>query len=107
MEKETIIKYYNYTSPFYKFFYHGDSYGIHYGFWDKKTRNHKEALLNTNKFLAEKAALKSDDIILDAGCGIGGSAVWLAKNYNAHVVGITLSDIQLKEAKKYHKALKI
>jgi len=100
MNKEIIKKYYDYTLPFYKIFYHKDSNGIHYGFWDEKTKNHQEALLNTNKFLAETVGIKSDDIILDAGCGIGGSSIWLAKNYNVKVIGITISEKQITEAKK-------
>ncbi len=99
MDKETIIKYYNYTLPFYKFFYHKNSNAVHYGFWDESVNNHQEALLNVNKFLAETANIKSDDVVLDAGCGVGGSAIWLAKNYNTKVVGITISDKQLEEAK--------
>ncbi len=99
MDKETIREYYDYTLPFYKFFYHKDSNAVHYGFWGGNVRNHREALLNVNKFLAETVNVKSDDVVLDAGCGVGGSAIWLAKNYNTHVVGITISEKQLKEAK--------
>jgi ubiquinone/menaquinone biosynthesis C-methylase UbiE len=39
-------------------------------------------------------------LILDAGCGIGGSAIWLAKKYGARVIGITLSDNQLRQAQQ-------
>lgn len=99
MDKETITKYYDYTLPFYRFFYHKDSNAVHYGFWDENVKNRQEALLNVNKFLAETVNVKSDDVVLDAGCGIGGSAIWLAKNYNVHVIGITISEKQLEEAK--------
>lgn len=100
MNKETIIKYYDYTLPFYKFFYHQNSNAVHYGFWDKDIKNHQEALLNVNKFLAKIANLKTGDIILDAGCGIGGSAIWLAQNFNVKVIGITISNRQVVEARK-------
>ncbi|NEV94632.1 methyltransferase domain-containing protein [Psychroflexus sp. YR1-1] len=100
MSKKDIIEYYDYTLPFYKYFYHGDTHGIHYGYWDSKTKNHNEALLNTNQFLSEKALIKSDDYILDAGCGVGGSSIWLAKNYKTRVAGITLSERQVKKAEK-------
>ncbi len=99
MDKEVIQKYYDYTVPFYKLFYHGNTNAVHYGFWESSVKNHQEALLNVNKFLAETVGIKSDDAILDAGCGIGGSAIWLAKNYNVKVVGITISEKQLEEAK--------
>ena len=100
MSKKDIIEYYNYTLPFYRLFYHGNTQGIHYGYWDSETKNHNEALLNTNQFLSEKAQIKSDDYILDAGCGVGGSSIWLAKNHKARVAGITLSERQVKEAEK-------
>lgn len=99
MDKEIIAEYYDYTLPFYRFFYHKDSNAVHYGFWDERVKNHQEALLNVNKFLAETVNVKSGDVILDAGCGIGGSTIWLAKNYGAKVIGITISDKQLEEAK--------
>lgn len=100
MDKATIVKYYNYTLPFYRFFYHRKSHAVHYGFYDEKTRNHQDALLNVNKFLAETVDIKSGDLILDAGCGIGGSAIWLAKNFKIKAVGISISERQITEAKK-------
>jgi len=57
-------------------------------------------LLNTNKFLAEQADIKPGERVLDAGCGVGGSAFWLAKNRGVHVTGITLSERQLAKAKE-------
>lgn len=106
MDNQTIRDYYDYTLPFYKWFWHGDSesYALHYGFWEKGTKNLKEALLNTNKFIADKVNLTSNDTVLDAGCGIGGSSIWIAINYKAKVVGITLSDKQVKKAKQLAEA---
>lgn len=100
MDKQTIISYYDYTLPLYRLFYHGESNAVHYGFWDESVKDHREALLNVNKFLAETAEIKPGEKVLDAGCGIGGSAIWLAKNYNVKVTGITISEKQLAEAKR-------
>lgn len=100
MDNRTVKEYYDYTLPFYRFFYHKSINAIHYGFWDNDVKDHKEALLNVNKFLAETVNIKSGDVILDAGCGIGGSAIWLAKKYAVKVIGITISDKQIVEAKK-------
>lgn len=100
MSHKAIIDYYNYTLPLYRIFYHRKSYGIHYGFWDSDTRNHHDALINTNKFLAQTCKISENDKVLDAGCGVGGSAIWLAKNIGANVTGITLSDRQLEKAKQ-------
>jgi tocopherol O-methyltransferase len=107
MSSDIITKYYDYTLPFYRFFYHGKSNAVHYGFWNEEVKNHQEALLNVNKFLAETVKIKPDDIVLDAGCGIGGSSIWLAQKYNVRVDGITISEKQLEEAKKLSTIYKV
>jgi len=38
--------------------------------------------------------------ILDIGCGIGGSSLYLAKKYQAEVVGVSLSPVQVNRAKE-------
>ncbi len=100
--KQAIVDYYDYTMPFYEFFWYkgAGSFAIHYGFWDKNTKNLNNALLNTNRFLAEKARIKSTDTVLDAGCGIGGSAIWLSRNLHTKVTGISISEKQINKAKE-------
>lgn len=100
MQKQDVVDYYEYTRRFYKYFWHGSSGGVHYGFWNNGIKTHKEALLNTNKVLAEKARIEKNDRVLDAGCGVGGSAIWLAKQYGCKVVGITISPSQIRKAKE-------
>lgn len=98
--KKTIINYYDYTVPFYKFFWHGETEAVHYGIWDETTNSLNDALLNTNRIVANLLDVKSKDKILDAGCGVGGSSVWIAKNTGAKVIGITISEKQLIKAKQ-------
>ena len=74
------------------------SRSLHYGYWDGSTKNFHEALLNINKILATKAGIKKVDKVLDAGCGIGGSSLWLAKNIGCSVTGISLSAKQVQTA---------
>jgi cyclopropane fatty-acyl-phospholipid synthase-like methyltransferase len=108
IRKKDIVSYYEYHQKFYNFFWTGkDNLAMHYGFWDKRTKSLNEALINTNRFLASKARLKSSDIVLDAGCGVGGSAIWLAKKYRTKVVGITISRTQVLQAKKNAKENKV
>jgi len=109
VDKTQIINYYDYTLPFYHWFWYGNSssYALHYGLWDKNTKNLSEALINTNKFLARKAKVKNGDKILDAGCGTGGSSIWLATNFKVHIVGITISQKQLEQAQKLAKKNKV
>lgn len=100
--RQQIAEYYDATLPFYAVFWHGnsESYALHYGFWGKGTRTIKEALLNENKFLAQVVEIRGGEKILDAECGIGGSAIWLAKHFNVSVTGITLSTKQVHKARQ-------
>jgi len=100
-----IKKYYDYTVKPYEIFWHGDTYAVHCGIWDNQTKNLHDALLNTNKFLADRANIKSGDKVLDAGCGVGGSIFWLVKNKGVQAVGITISEKQLAKAKELQKQL--
>jgi len=104
VNKKDVIDYYEYHQKFYNFFWTSkDNLAIHNGFWDKNTKNLNDALINTNRFLADKAKVKPSDVVLDAGCGIGGSAIWLAKEQGTKVVGITISKTQVIQARKNAK----
>lgn len=78
-----------------------ENLALHYGYWDAHTRTHHQALLNKNRLLCEIASIQPQDHVLDAGCGIGGSAIWLAKNVGCKVTGITVSKQQVEHAKRY------
>lgn len=96
--QEAIAAYYDYTTPLYRMFWHGDTGALHYGFRDNSTRTSRDELINTNRFLASICGLRPSMLVLDAGCGIGGSAVWIARHHGARVVGITLSEKQARHA---------
>lgn len=49
--------------------------------------------------LAEHLDLKPGEHVLEIGCGWGGFAEFAARNYGAHVTGITISDEQLTYAR--------
>ncbi|MFH1661626.1 MAG: class I SAM-dependent methyltransferase [Candidatus Falkowbacteria bacterium] len=100
---EEIKKYYEQCDNSYQHWGSEEIYNIHYGFWDDETHSHIEALNNMNRVLAEKVGIKSGDRILDAGCGVGASSIWLAKHYNVEVVGITLSELQCQKATIFAK----
>ncbi len=53
--------------------------------------------------LCRKMGLKPGDRVLDIGCGFGGFARYAAKHYGAQVVGITISNEQLKLARALSK----
>ena len=74
---------------------------IHFGYWEKHTRSHAQSLLAMNRVLASHLGIRSGQRILDAGCGVGGSAIWLAKTYDVEVVGITPVASQVARAHRY------
>ena len=76
---------------------------IHYGYWSEKTKSHSDSLLEMNEQLAAQFDFKAGDHVLDAGCGIGGSSIWLAENFAVKVTGITISESQIVQANKNAK----
>lgn len=53
--------------------------------------------------MAKLCNVTSKDIILDTGCGVGGSSIWLYKKFKPKVYGISISETQIKKARKYAK----
>ncbi len=99
ISKKEIIHYYDSTEVDYKLIWDlNKSYAMHFGYWDKKVKNFPQSLQRENEILAEKVKIKNSDIVLDAGCGVGGSAIFLAKKFGCKVIGITLSKRQADKA---------
>jgi tocopherol O-methyltransferase len=106
---QRIIDYYRDTENAYRDSWDLDrSLAIHYGYWDKEVKNFPGSLQRMNEVMAETAGIKSSDQVLDAGCGVGGSSIFLADKYGCKVTGITLSGKQVDQcrlhAKKYDPA---
>ncbi len=96
---EDISRYYDLSEVHYRRVWKLDkSRSLHYGYWDESVKNFHEALLNINKVLAEYAEIKEGEKVLDAGCGVGGSSIWLAKEKNCRVTGISLNERQVEQA---------
>ena len=108
VNNEQIIKYYDYCEIDYKLLWHlNKNYAFHYGYWDEKVKNFDQALLRTNEITIEKAKIKKTDKILDAGCGIGGTSIFIAKKIGCKIEGITISQNQVDKAKKLAKKLNV
>ncbi len=79
-----------------------DNLALHYGYWaDDKPYNQHQALLNKNQVLYAAAGIQTSDRVLDAGCGIGGSSIWMAKQHGNQVTGITISAKQAAYARQH------
>lgn len=97
-----IAKHFELCEDHYKYWWNlNKSKSMHYGYWDNNTKNLSEALYNINKIMSEKVGISSKMNVLDAGCGVGGSSIWLGSNLGCNVVGISLSEKQVKSATKY------
>ena len=99
-QNEKIKHYYNESQIFYDIFWMNKrNLAMHYGYWEKSTKNRNEALLNENKYVEKLLDIQESDIVLDAGCGVGGTAIEIAEKYGAKVVGIGLVEKQNEAAK--------
>jgi tocopherol O-methyltransferase len=78
----------------------GRSMAMHMGYWDETTRTFPQALARENEVLAAKAGVQPGDRVLDAGSGVGGSAIYLAKTLGCRVWGVTLSARQVESARR-------
>jgi len=93
-----IIDYYESCDVDYKIVWHLDSsMAMHYGYWEPDVRRLREALNRMNIKLAEFSGIKYGSSVLDAGCGVGGSSIFLAKKLGCNIMGITLSDKQVAQ----------
>ncbi|MEN9523571.1 MAG: hypothetical protein RL065_1948 [Bacteroidota bacterium] len=101
-DKPSIIQYYQRTEWVYRNFWKLDkSMGLHFGFWDENVNTLSDAILNQNKVMAALIDIKASNKVLDAGCGVGGSAIYLAKNVGCNVTGITITPKQIQSANEY------
>jgi cyclopropane fatty-acyl-phospholipid synthase-like methyltransferase len=101
-ENKDIIQYYQRTEWVYRNFWKLDvSMGLHFGFWNKDTKSLADAILHQNEVMASLLNIKPEHIVLDAGCGVGGSAIYLAKQRSCDVKGITITPKQIESAKQY------
>lgn len=105
MNSKYIHDYYDYCHKDFKRIWHLDRcMAMHMGFWDNETKRLRDALLKENEVLAKQAGVAFEDRILDVGCGVGGSSIFLAAHYGCRVTGITVSAQQVRYAREYAKS---
>jgi tocopherol O-methyltransferase len=76
---------------------------LHHGYWENG-ESIERAQIKLMEQLAEKAAIPRASDVLDIGCGLGGSAFWLASQYGCHVTGLTISPVQARMATRKARA---
>jgi len=66
---------------------------IHHGLWDAD-ETPAEAQVRLIEAAAARVGIRAGDRVVDIGCGMGGSSVYLARQFGCDVTGITLSPVQ-------------
>ncbi|MEB3338062.1 MAG: methyltransferase domain-containing protein [Leptolyngbyaceae bacterium] len=70
----------------------------YYGAAGDQPKERRQAQIDLIEELLQWAEVQQPQAILDVGCGIGGSSLYLAQKFNAAVTGITLSPVQASRA---------
>jgi cyclopropane fatty-acyl-phospholipid synthase-like methyltransferase len=97
--KKDIIDYYEKSEISFRLVWDlNHSLAIHYGYSDEKAKTFRKSLMRFNEVLAQQTAITKNDFVFDAGCGVGGSSIYLAKQYGCKVVGATICPHQVKAA---------
>ncbi len=74
---------------------------MHHGYYGPdgdQIKDRRQAQIDLVEQLLEWSQVQQAEHILDVGCGIGGSSLYLAQKFNAAVTGITLSSVQAARA---------
>ena len=101
-EDKKIIDYYDACEGDYRLAWNLDkSLAMHAGYWDETVSSLPEALARENAILAERAGIQGGERILDAGCGVGGSSLYLAEQWECQVTGISLCPKQIEAARSH------
>jgi len=94
-DTSTIQEHYDLASPYYKELWGNH---IHHGYWISGQESKEEAAQNLIELLIRKSGLRKGAKVLDIGCGIGGTSIYLAREWSCEVTGITISPVQVAMA---------
>jgi tocopherol O-methyltransferase len=82
---------------------------LHFGYeaepwvhrWPWERGGHDDALLALNDLMADAAGISDGQRVVDAGCGVGGSSMWLAEQRHVSVVGVNVVADHVERARRY------
>lgn len=96
-DKVRVREHYDLVSPYYHSLW-GEH--IHHGYWIRGDESKETAQVQLIEHLAEAAGVQPDAQILDVGCGLGASSIYLVQRYRTKATGITISTVQVEMANK-------
>jgi tocopherol O-methyltransferase len=79
----------------------------YYGVDGKQPKERRQAQIDLIEELLHWGGIAAAENILDVGCGIGGSSLYLAEKFHARTTGITLSPVQANRAKERAQKVKL
>ena len=95
-QKEAIKDFYDRLSPHFRSLWGPH---LHDGYYITGEETREKAQEQLVEFLAELADIPRDSRVLDLGCGLGATSVWLAEHLNCRPTGVTLSEQQVQMAR--------
>lgn len=95
---EKIQQFYDESSPLWERTWGEHMHHGYYGPTGQQKKNRRQAQIDLIEEMLNWGRVSEAQTILDVGCGIGGSTLYLAEKFNAQAVGITLSPVQAKRA---------
>jgi tocopherol O-methyltransferase len=92
---EAVPTHYDELDPYYRSLW---GQHVHHGLWERGRESPEEAVVALSRRVAERAAIGEGTRVCDVGCGYGGTARLLARDYGARVKGVTVSRKQYEDA---------
>lgn len=100
---KNIITYYNESwLPRFKNGHNSSSLAMHMGYFENQDVPNDQAKVEMNKFLSAQFPIESGkkQIIVDAGCGVGGTCKFLSENFeDLTIIGVNIHSEQIQFAK--------
>ncbi len=101
-QKNRVVAYYQETTEAsYLANWSGAALSFHFGLSNDATASLDEAHLAANAFVADALEMRPDERVLDAGCGVGGTSLWLAQNRGVLATGVTLEAGQVALGRRF------
>ncbi len=91
--RENVKRHYDLSPELYRLFLDEDmQYSCAY--FERPDMTLEEAQLAKKRHIASKLCIRPGNTVLDIGCGFGGMSLYMARHFEADVLGITLSEEQ-------------
>ena len=104
MNQEDIVNYYTDCKKDYRLIWRLEKvWGIHFGYFEEGDKSLSQAILKMNDQSLRHTDLDENSVVLDAGCGYAGTAMYIAEKKKSRIEAITIVDEQVDTAKRVIK----